>query len=244
MYFMYLGDLLFPITPSCVSQKINSNNKTLNLVNDGEVTLTKTPSLTEINIDEIIFPSFQEYPFAIYDDGFKNARYFLDKIESFKKQVNKPVTFKISRVTPDNKNLLWNTSMDVTVEDYEIIEDADKYGFDIAIKLSLKQYRPFGTKQLTIKKSTTTTTKKSTTKATVSSTRKASTKTASKTYTVKSGDTLELIAKKHLGKSSRSNEIYKLNKTVIENTAKKHGKKSSSNGHWIWPGTKLKLPSK
>ena len=69
-------------------------------------------------------------------------------------------------------------------------------------------------------------------------------KTASKTYTVKKGDCLWKIAKKKLGKGSREKEIYKLNKSLIEKTAKKHGKKSSNNGWWIYPGTKLKLPKK
>jgi glycosyltransferase involved in cell wall biosynthesis len=36
-------------------------------------------------------------------------------------------------------------------------------------------------------------------------------------------------------------EMYE-NKKIIEETATKHGKKSSSNGHWIYPGTKLLIP--
>ena len=64
------------------------------------------------------------------------------------------------------------------------------------------------------------------------------------TYTIKKKDTLWKIAKKKLGKGKRWKEIYKLNKTVIEKAAKKHGRKSSRNGHWIYPGTKIKLPKK
>lgn len=69
-------------------------------------------------------------------------------------------------------------------------------------------------------------------------------KTTTTTYKVKKGDTLWGISKKYLGKGSRWKEIYKLNKSIIEKTAKKHGKKSSDGGHWIYPGTKLKLPKK
>lgn len=62
--------------------------------------------------------------------------------------------------------------------------------------------------------------------------------------TIKSGDTLSRIAQKKLGKASRYPEIYKLNKSKIEAAAKKHGRKSSNNGHWIYPGTKLTIPKK
>lgn len=64
------------------------------------------------------------------------------------------------------------------------------------------------------------------------------------TYTVKSGDTLYRIAQRKLGKASRYQEIYRLNKNKIESVAKKYGRKSSDNGWWIYPGTKLTIPKK
>lgn len=62
-------------------------------------------------------------------------------------------------------------------------------------------------------------------------------------YTIVSGDTLWGIARRFLGKGVRYVEIYNLNKDVIEAAAKAHGKSSSSNGHWIWPGTVLTIPA-
>ena len=62
------------------------------------------------------------------------------------------------------------------------------------------------------------------------------------TYTIKSGDTLWEIAEKFLGSGSKWKTIYTANKDIIESTAKKHGKSSSDNGHWIYPGVKLKIP--
>lgn len=62
------------------------------------------------------------------------------------------------------------------------------------------------------------------------------------TYTVTKGDTLWTIASRFLGSAQRYAEIYDLNKEVIETGAKDRGKKDSSNGHWIFPGTELQLP--
>ena len=74
--------------------------------------------------------------------------------------------------------------------------------------------------------------------------KKTPTTTGTITYTIKKGDTLWGIATKYLGKGSRYSEIYKLNKNVIENAAKKHGRSSSNNGLWIYPGTKISIPKK
>ena len=85
------------------------------------------------------------------------------------------------------------------------------------------------------KKTTSTTPAKSTTP-------KRTSKAKSKTHTVKSGDTLWGIAVKYYKNGSQWKKIYNANKSAIEKAAKKHGKKSSSNGHWIYPGTKLTIP--
>lgn len=62
-------------------------------------------------------------------------------------------------------------------------------------------------------------------------------------YIVVSGDTLWALAKKYYGSGSKYSVIYNANTDTIENTAKEHGKSSSSNGHWIWPGEKLWIPA-
>lgn len=256
-YYMYIGKILFPVTPGKLSLKINNKNKTITLINEGEVNLIKTPGLTDITIDELLLPAFQKYPFAGYfqltdekgkriagDNKFHSADYYLEKLEKWKNN-KKPVQFVMSRTTPDGKDLLWDTNFDVTIEDYEVIEDVERYGFDVAVKLSMKQYRYWGAKKLVIKKKSSKKKKSvsllTAAKATKKKARKS--KEKAKTYTVKSGDTLMKIAKKQLNNAAKWKSIYSLNKKTIENAAKKHGRKSSSNGHWIYPGTKLKLPS-
>ena len=65
---------------------------------------------------------------------------------------------------------------------------------------------------------------------------------AASSYTVKSGDTLWAISKRYYGSGTKYPKIYNANADLIESTAKAHGKKSSSNGHWIWPGEVLTIP--
>lgn len=66
--------------------------------------------------------------------------------------------------------------------------------------------------------------------------------TTSKSYIIKSGDTLWAIAYKFYGTGTEWQTIYDANKAIIEQTAKSHGKSSSQNGHWIYPGTKITIP--
>ncbi len=126
--------------------------------------------------------------------------------------------------------------MDVTIEDYEIVEDAEEYGLDVCAKLSMKQYKYFGSKKLIPKSKRT----KSGQIVVQMKRVRAKKKNAAKSYTVKKGDSLRGIAKKQLNNANRWKEIYKLNKKKIQSAAKKHGK--PENGQWLFSGMKLTLP--
>lgn len=65
---------------------------------------------------------------------------------------------------------------------------------------------------------------------------------SSSTYTIKSGDTLWGISQKFYGTGTKWKTIYDANKDIIEKTAKARGRKSSDNGHWIYPGVTLTIP--
>ena len=223
MYEFYLDNAVFPVAPSSIDIKINNQNETITLANEGEVNLIKTPGLTDITFD-FLLPGIV-YPFAIYPSGkFQNPSVYISQLEKLKTE-GKVFKFVILRKLP-SRSLGYNFSMSVTLEDYTLKEDAEE-GIDIIASINLKQYRDFGTKKVVFKKKI----------------NKKGKKTGGN-YTVKRGDCLWNISKKKLGKASRWKEIYKLNKSVIEKEARKHGRKSSSNGHWIYPGTKLKLPKK
>ena len=229
----------FPVAPAKMTMKIKNQNKTINLINDGEVNLIKSPGLTEITIDELLIPALQKYPFAVYDNNkFHTVRYYLKKLKKWKKS-KKPVKFKMLRCSQnrENEKLMWDTKMYVTIENYEIIEDAERDGCDVKIKLNMKEYKYWGAKKLVKKK-----TSNSNSKATGTLKRARKSKSSATEYVVKKGDCLITIARKQLNDGSKWKKIYELNKKTIESEARKHGRKSSSNGHWIYPGTKLKLP--
>lgn len=61
-------------------------------------------------------------------------------------------------------------------------------------------------------------------------------------YTVVSGDNLWGISKKQYGNGSSHPKIYSANSGTIEASAKSHGKSSSNNGHWIYPGDVYAIP--
>ncbi len=45
MYDFYLNKMLLPIAPEKLELKIKNQNKTMNLINEGEINLIKTPRI-------------------------------------------------------------------------------------------------------------------------------------------------------------------------------------------------------
>jgi LysM repeat protein len=231
--------LTFPITPSALNIRSDSNNKVVNLINEGDINILKSPSLTEIEFDAR-FP-MRQYPYARTYSEFKS---YFDVFKELKES-KESFRFIVTRTTPGGTHT-WDTNLLVSLESFEINETAEE-GDDVIITFKLKQFKEYGV--VKVKKKTTTTKKTTTNKKTTTVKKKttpqrSTKKVTNKTYTVKKGDCLWNIAKKFYGKGSEWKKIYNANKNVIEKAAKKHGKKSSSNGHWIYPGTKLTIPAK
>lgn len=224
-YYFYIGKMLCPVAPSKLQIKINGNDKTLTLINEGEVSILKKTKLTEVSFD-ILLPNVS-YPFAMYKLGFRNAKYYLEKLEQMKIK-QKPFQFIVTRTLPNGK-MLFYTNLKVSLKDYQIKEDA-KEGFDVVVTINLRQFRAFGTKTCKIKKTNgkAIIEKKETRSAENSPAPAPST---TKTYTVKEGDCLWAIARKFYGNGSNHN--------VIANTNK--GKVKSPN--LIYPGQVLTIPS-
>ncbi len=141
MYDVYLDKMLCPIAPEKLQVKISNKNKTLTLINEGEVNVLKKAGLTEISFD-LLLPNVK-YPFAVYKSGFRTANYFLAILEELKTN-QKPFKFKVVRQFPNGK-MLFATNINVSLEDYKYSDDVSE-GFDIVVSIKLKQYKEFGTK--------------------------------------------------------------------------------------------------
>lgn len=212
-YTCYLNGVQWP-TPEKLTVKIKGQNKTLILLNEGEVNFLREPGLTEIVV-----------PFTLpMLSGTRSPEYYLSILEKLKTGKT-TAWFKLVRLSPNGRTL-YDTNMKVSVEDYNIVEDA-KEGLDVSVDVNLKQWRSYGTKTITVEQPAA-----KEEKATVSVTkeRDASTAPTTKTYTVKKGDTLWAIAAKYYGSGAQYNKIYNANTDKI------------SNPNLIYPGQVFTLP--
>lgn len=222
-YDVYLGNCLLPVHPEKITTKVNGNNKTVTLINDGEINILKKAGLTDIDFTVEIPQS--KYPYAVYKDGFREAGYFFDIFENLKNSL-KPFQFIVCRRMPSGRKLL-STNIKVSLEDYKITESA-KNGFDFEVQLKLKQYRDYGTKQINVQLAS------GKPRASVEPKRETNNSPApssAQSYTVKSGDCLCAIARRFYGDDKRYIDIYNANKSII-----------GGNPNLIMPGQKLIIP--
>ena len=223
-YDVYMGSCLLPIPPEKIQTKINGNNKTVNLINDGEINILKKVGLTDIEF-ECEIPQMQ-YPYAVYKSGFREAGYFFDYFENLKRS-NKPFQFIVCRRVPLGRELL-STNITVSLEDYKITEDSGN-GFDFQVQFNLKQWRDYGTKIVDIK---ITVSKPQASAVPQRETANSPIPEDSQSYTVVKGDCLWNIAKKFYGSGSKYTIIYNANQGVI-----------GGNPNLIYPGQVLTIPA-
>lgn len=227
-YKVYIGGMLLPIPPQKIDTNISSGNKSMDLIGIGEVLKIKNPKLTDISV-ECIIPQTR-YPFSMYEDGFKGAKYYLDKLEKIKTTLE-PTQLIILRENQKGE-LLFSTNTKVVLEDYTFTEDAEN-GLDLDISIKFKVWRDYKTKKVVLQNTNTATTKPN---------RPTSpNKPKGKTWTVRKGDSLWWICKTQLndGSKSRYEKVYQLNKELIDKYNKKYG--TTKLKYTIYPGQVLRL---
>ncbi|HBF0928858.1 TPA: LysM peptidoglycan-binding domain-containing protein [Clostridioides difficile] len=228
-YDFYLDGVQLPITPGKLEIKTTNKNKTVDLINDGEVNILKTPGLSEISFEA----EFTHNKLPFYKGAFKDVQFFLSKLELLKTDC-KPFQFIVSRQL--GNKVLFNTNIKVSLEEYNIVEDAEN-GSDTKVAIKLKQYRDYSTKKLVPAKPKTTSDagrpNVKIEKKRVDSVNEPNTKT----YTVKAEDSLWAICQKQLGNGSLYKKVYELNKSMMDKANK--GKNLSK--YTIYKGQVLRL---
>ena len=203
-YHFYLKKCLLPVAPSQLKLTINNNNSTYLLIDEGQINVLKKAKLTDIEF-ECMIPQVR-YPFAVYSGGFQKASYFLNYFEKLKTS-RKPFQFIVSRTLPSGK-VLFSTNIKVSMESYSITDES-KNGFDLMVKIKLKQYRSYSTKLCKIKVQQNTATATKQVERAPSSTDNAPGLPMS--YKAQSGDCLWNLAKKYYGDGSKYTLIAKAN---------------------------------
>lgn len=165
-YCFFLDEMMIPVPPEKMTMEIKGRNKTVELINEGEVNILRSPGLTEITFD-IRLPGTPR-PYADFSSSFgdsalsyvasrlfgnsiggllnfKAPSEYLAKLEELKNSKD-PFNFVVTR---DGGTSPFSTCMSVTLEDYSIVEDAGE-GFDLVVPVTLKQFRDYATKEVEV----------------------------------------------------------------------------------------------
>lgn len=211
-YQFLLGVVPLPVTPSALNIKTPSMNKTISLINEGEINIPKKKGLREISFD-FLLPQVQKYPFANYQIGRYTATVMIPLLNAWK-DTQLPFRFIVVRLSPSGK-ILYFTNIKCLIEDYEYDEDAEKHGLDVMCSITLKEYRDYGTKSVSLKdvkgKKVVTETKP----------RPTDDKETPKSVKTTKKDTIPNIAKKHTGSFNNADKLANANgiNTPPTNTA-------------------------
>lgn len=220
MYRIYLKQeatqVLLPVTPAEIRTKTESRNKSVYILNFGELNLARKPGLQEISFT-VLLPG-RLYSFVQTEGAFHEPEYFLNLFREYK-AAEKPVQLIVFRKLADGSQIFCG-NIEALLEDYMVTEKGGEQG-DFWVDLRWKEYRNAKSIRYDMKKEADGQT------ALIEQGQARESKTPTGSYTVRSGDCLWAIAKRALGDGTKYREI-----------AEKNGIADPSR---IYPGQVLKL---
>lgn len=145
-YYVFLDVIPLPVSPEKIEISVPNLNKTITMVDQGEINILRGKGLKEIKFDMLV-PSFK-YPFANYSFGSFSTSQIIARLEYLKEQ-GKPVYFIVTRCRAGKP--AWWTNIKVSVEDFTVTEDANN-GTDVIISINLKEYKEYSTKLAIVSK--------------------------------------------------------------------------------------------
>lgn len=208
---------VFSILPEQIQVKYAAKYQSFDILSLGTVKVPKGTDVTEISWNGEFFAETKKKEAIVRTSAWQSPTSCVKKLKTWMNKGTE-LTLIVSGT--------W-LNIDVTIASFEVTP----YGAYGNVKYSIVFSKVKDLKIRTTKES-----KIGKKKKTNSRSKK---KSDSSVYVVVKGDTLIKIAKK---KGCKWQDIYNKNKTVIEKVARQRGRKNSDHGHWIYPGTKLKIP--
>lgn len=213
---------VFALLPEKVNVKYAANYQSFDIISKGEVKAPKGQEVAEISWDGEFFGKPKKKAAGVNAQKWQRPNACVRTLRNWMEKGTE-LTLIISGT--------W-VNLDVTISSFTATPHG-AYG-DVSYSVTFAKVRDL--KIYTVKESKTGSKKKAKARP---KKKNSGTKNGTSFYTVRKGDTLYRIAAK---KGCTWQKLYAKNKDVIEQEAKKHGKKSSGHGHWIFPGTKLAIP--
>lgn len=146
---VYINEECMPIAPAKITITIANKNKTVDLAAGGVYKVLNMPGLTSYEFELIIPHDKDSLPFAVYQDGFQPPQHYFDLFEKLKtaSDLNERA---FPFVVVDNSSEPTLISTIVTLEDYEITQDADEDVLDYRINVKLEKYERHVTQSFTL----------------------------------------------------------------------------------------------